>query len=104
MTDTAWITIAGLTVTTFAIKAFGPVFFGGRELPEALRRIMPLLPPSLFAALIAVDTFGAPGPSLTVDARAGGLIAAAVAIWLRAPILLVVVCAAAVTALLRTIT
>jgi branched-subunit amino acid transport protein len=98
---TTWITIAGLVVTTCAIKAFGPVFFGGRELPAVVARVIPLLAPALFAALIAVDTFAAPGPSLTVDARAGGLAAAAVAIWLRAPIVLVVVAAVAVTVLLR---
>jgi branched-subunit amino acid transport protein len=101
---TVWITIVGLVVTTCAIKAFGPLFFGGRELPEVLARIIPLLAPALFAALIAVDTFGAPGPSLTVDARAGGLAAAAIVIGLRAPIVLVVICAVAVTVLLRALT
>jgi branched-subunit amino acid transport protein len=104
MSETAGITIAGLAVSTFAIKAFGPVFFGGRELPEILSRIIPLVAPALFAGLIAVDTFGVPGPSLTIDARAGGLAAAAVAIRFKAPIVLVVVSAVAVTALIRAVT
>jgi len=34
----AWATVAGLAIATAAIKAFGPVVFGGRELPALLAR------------------------------------------------------------------
>ena len=59
-----------------------------------------LLTPCLFAALVVTQTF-ADGRALVVDARAGGLAVACVAVVARAPVLAVVVAAAAATALLR---
>jgi branched-subunit amino acid transport protein len=103
----AWITVAGLAIGTAAIKAFGPLVFGGRELPTLLARVIPLLAPALLAALVITETFGGSGShprSLALDARAAGLAVAAVALWLRAPLYVVVVAAAAATALLRAIT
>jgi branched-subunit amino acid transport protein len=97
----AWITVAGLTVATAAIKAFGPVMFGGRELPGLLARAIPLLAPALLAALLITETFGGTGRSLSLDARAGGLAVAAVALWRGAPLYVVVIAAAAATAGLR---
>jgi branched-subunit amino acid transport protein len=99
----AWITVAGLAVATAAIKAFGPVVFGGRELPALLARVIPLLAPALLAALVITETFGGPGRSLVFDARAGGLVVAGIALWRRAPLYVVVLAAAAATALLRAI-
>ena len=61
-----------------------------------LQRVALLLPVALLAALISVQTFGE-----GVDARAGGLGAAVIALALRAPFLVVVASAAATTALLR---
>jgi hypothetical protein len=61
-----------------------------------------LLAPALLAALIATNTLGS-GRALVIDARLAGLAAAAVALALRAPVLLVVVIAAAVTAILRAV-
>jgi branched-subunit amino acid transport protein len=65
-----------------------------------VRRVAALLPIGLLAALAAVQTF-ADGRHLTVDARVAGVAVALVAIWRRAPFLLVVGLAAATTALLR---
>jgi branched chain amino acid efflux pump len=96
-----WPTIAGLTVATFVIKAVGPVMFGGRELPPLLARIVPLLAPTLRAALVVVETFNGPGRSLTVDARAGGLAVAALALTRRVPLIVAVVIAAVTTAVIR---
>jgi branched-subunit amino acid transport protein len=97
----AWITVIGLAVATAAIKAFGPLLFGGRDLPPLLVRVIPLLAPALLAALVITETFAGTGHSLTVDARAGGLVVAGVALWRRAPLYVVVIAAAAATALLR---
>jgi branched-subunit amino acid transport protein len=99
----AWATVAGLAIATAAIKAFGPVVFGGRELPALLARVIPLLAPALLAALVITETFGGPGRSLVLDARAGGLVAAGIALWRRAPLYVVVLAAAAATALLRAV-
>jgi hypothetical protein len=66
-----------------------------------VRRVAMLLPVAMLAALVAVQTFSLSGGRLVLDARAGGLAAAVLAVSLRAPFLVVVGAAAAVTALLR---
>jgi branched-subunit amino acid transport protein len=104
MSATVWITVIGLTVATAAIKAFGPLVFGGRDLPPLLARTIPLLAPALLAALVVTETTGGHGRTISIDARLGGLAVAALALWLRAPIVVVVLLAAAVTALLRAVT
>jgi branched-subunit amino acid transport protein len=101
MNATVWITIAGLALTTAAIKAFGPVVFGARELPRLLARVIPMLAPALLTALVVTETVSGSGRSIVIDARSGGLVVAAVAIVLRAPLIVVVISAAAATALLR---
>jgi branched-subunit amino acid transport protein len=104
VTATVWITVAGVAVGTAAIKAFGPVVFGGRDLHPLLARIIPLLAPALLAALVVTETTGGHGTKLVFDARIAGLAVAAVALWLRAPLIVVVISAATVTALLRLVT
>ena len=66
----------------------------------SIRRIAGLLPVALLAALVAVQTF-ATGQQLVIDARAAGLVAAIIALVLRAPFLVVVLVAAATAAALR---
>jgi len=102
VSTTVWVTVAGLCLTTAAIKAFGPVVFGGRDLPRALARAIPLLAPALLAALVVTETLGS-GRSLVIDARVGGVAVAAFAIWRRWPVGVVVLSAAAATALLRAV-
>jgi branched-subunit amino acid transport protein len=98
-----WITIAGLTVATAAIKASGPLLVGGRRLPVWTDSVISLLAPALLTALILTDTF-ARGHDLTIDARAAGLGCAGVAVALRAPLLVTVLVAAAGAAAVRAIT
>ena len=57
-----------------------------------------MLAPALLAALVATAALTS-GQRLVVDARAVGVVVAAIAIWRRAPVLLVVVLAAAAAAL-----
>ena len=95
-----WTTIGVLAVAGAAIKATGPVLVGGRELPGWATGIIALLAPALLTALVVVDTFGSE-QELVLDARAGGLAAAGVAVALRAPLLVTVTAAAAATAGLR---
>lgn len=98
-----WITVAGLCVATAVIKGFGPLVFGGRDLPGVLARAIPLLAPALLAALVITETVGGTRGSLVIDARVGGLVVAGFAIWRRWPLAVVVLCAAATTALLRAV-
>jgi branched-subunit amino acid transport protein len=99
-----WSTIVGLALATAVIKGLGPVIFGGRDLPKLLARTIPLLAAALLAALVVVETFGGSGQTVTLDARAGGLAVALVAVTLRAPLVVVVLCSAVATALLRALT
>ena len=87
-------------VATIGIKSIGPLLLGGRDLPPRIASLIGLLAPALLAALVAINTFGA-SRSLVLDERVLGVAAAGVAIWRKAPVLLVVVIAAAVTALAR---
>jgi hypothetical protein len=65
-----------------------------------IRRLAALLPIVLLAALIGVQTFGS-GRAVSLDARFAGVLVAAVAVWRRAPFLVVIALAVLVTALVR---
>lgn len=95
-----WLIVVLCGLATIAIKAAGPVLMGGRPLPKRLASVIGLLGPALLAGLVAINTFG-DGRALTLDARVLGVGVAGLAIWRRAPLLLVVVLAAGVTALAR---
>jgi branched-subunit amino acid transport protein AzlD len=95
-----WVTIALLAIGTVAIKATGPVALGGRDLPPRLSGVVARLAPSLLAALVVVETF-ARDQTLTVNASAAGLLAAALALAAKLPMVVVVLIAAGVTAGLR---
>ncbi len=97
-----WITIAVLAVGTAAIRASGPVVLGGKNLPGPFQNVIALIAPALLAALVVVETFGAPeGGSFEIDARVAGVGAAAIALGFRVSTLPVVLLAAVVTALVR---
>ena len=96
----AWLIVVAVGLGTIAIKAAGPVVLGGRSLPARLGGVVALLAPALLAALVATAALGS-GQRLVVDARVIGLGAAAVAIWLRAPVLVVVLLAAGAAAVAR---
>lgn len=99
MTD-AWLVVIGVGIGTIAIKAAGPVLLGGRALPARIGSVVALLAPALLAALV-VSASVASGSQLVADARLIGVGAAAVAVALRAPILIVVLLAAVAAALAR---
>lgn len=95
-----WITIVTLALATAALKLLGPLALGGRPLREGAFTVIELLASALLAALVVVETSGN-GRSVTLDARALGVAFAAVACWRKAPLTVVVIGAAAVTALAR---
>jgi len=95
-----WVTIAALALATAVLKLAGPLALGGRPLPANAMSVVELLASALLAALVVVETFGN-GRSLVFDARFLGVAFAAVALRLRAPMIVVVLGAAAVTAIAR---
>jgi branched-subunit amino acid transport protein len=95
-----WLAVLVVGIATIALKAAGPVLLGGRALPTRVRAMVGLLAPALLAALVVTQTFGS-GRHVVVDARIAGVAVAAVALRLRAPILVAVALAAGVTAGLR---
>lgn len=95
-----WAAVLLGSLGTFVEKAIGyalPATVLDRPL---VRSIAALLPVSLLAALVAVQTFSI-GTTLVIDARLAGLIVAIVALILRAPFLVVVLAAMVTAALLR---
>ena len=95
-----WTTVAGLAVTTAAIKAAGPVALGGRDLPTWALRLIALVAPALLGALVAVETFGRE-KDLVIDARLAGIAAAAIVLTARLSVIWAGLAAAAVAALVR---
>ena len=95
-----WIAVGVVGAATVAFKASGPLVLGGRALPPRVAGVLALLAPVLLAALVLTQAV-AGDRRYVFDARLAGLAAAAIAVRFRAPLLLVVVAAAAVTAGVR---
>jgi hypothetical protein len=97
-----WIAIGATALGCYAVKLTGLLVPAGVLERPLVRRLAALLPVALLAALTAQQTF-ADGQALVLDGKAAGLAAAAVALILRAPFLLVVAAAVAVTAGVRAV-
>jgi branched-subunit amino acid transport protein len=95
-----WTLIILLAVGAYAFKVTGLIILGGRSLPPVFERCLGLIPAAIITALVMKDTFTV-GQDLTLDARALGIAVAVIAAWKRAPLILVIVLGAAVTALVR---
>ena len=95
-----WVAVLFAGAVTITLKATGPVLLGGRELPPRLDSILALLAPAVLAALVVTQVVGG-DRELVLDARLAGLVAAALALVARAPLLVVVTLAAVATALAR---
>ncbi|MFK4146782.1 AzlD domain-containing protein [Streptomyces sp. NPDC004065] len=95
-----WIAVALTALGCYAVKLAGLLVPAGALERPLVKRLAALLPVALLAALTAQQTF-AHGHALELNARAAGLAAAAVALLLRAPFLLVVGAAVLVTAGVR---
>jgi branched-subunit amino acid transport protein len=97
---TNWIAVLAASAAAFALKLIG-YFVPERWLRHPVAgRVTTLLPPALLGALVVVQTVSS-GHRLAFDARIVGLAVAGVALWRRAPFLVVVVLGAAATALTR---
>jgi branched-subunit amino acid transport protein len=97
-----WLVVMLVGAATIAFKASGPLLLGGRELPGRLSAVLFLLAPALLAALVVTQAVGG-DREIVLDARLAGLGAGIVALALRAPLIAVIVVAAAVAALVRAV-
>ena len=83
-----------------AIKAAGPILVSDQELSPRANAATALLATALLAALVVTETLGGEG-RFAFDAKIVGSAVAALALLLRAPVLVVVALAAVATAVTR---
>ena len=95
-----WVVVLVVGVVTMLFKASGPVLLGRRELPPRVASVVEVLAPAMLAALVVTQTVGGER-ELVLDERLAGVGAGAVAIVLRAPIVVVMTVAAVTAALVR---
>ena len=95
-----WLVIAVVGAVTILFKASGPVLLGGRKLPPRALALVEVLAPAMLAALVVTQTVGG-DQEIVLDERLVGVAAGAVAIRLHAPLIVVMVVAAAVAGLIR---
>jgi uncharacterized membrane protein len=95
-----WLGIAVGAAGCFALKLLG-LSVPQHVLADArVQRVANVLPVGLLAALVAAQTLTT-DTHLVVDARLGGVLVAGLAVWRRAPFLVVVALASLTAALLR---
>lgn len=97
-----WAAVLLGSALCFALKALGYVVPERVLTAPLVNRLVAMFPVALLAALLAVVTVG-DGRAVVVDARLAGLLAAAVALTLRAPFIVVVCVGAATAAVLRSL-
>jgi len=95
-----WVVIGVVGAVTMVFKASGPVLLGQRELPPRVTSVVEVLAPAMLAALVVTQTVGG-DRELVLDERLAGVFVGAVAVRLRAPLVVVMVAAAATAALIR---
>lgn len=100
----SWWAIVAMAIGVSGQRLIG-MFWAGPFLARrpTLGRLADLLPAAVIAGVIAQLTFVSDA-ELTLDARAVGLLVAAVMVWRRAPLTVVVIAAAAATAAVRLVT
>ncbi|MBA3402713.1 MAG: AzlD domain-containing protein [Actinobacteria bacterium] len=95
-----WIVVLVVGAFTMVFKAAGPVFLGRRRLHAKAQSVVALVAPVMLTALVVTQAVGG-DEEIVVDARIPGVVAAGIAIWRGAPIVVAMVVAALVTALVR---
>jgi len=91
--------LVALAAGVYGIRVLGVTTLG-RLVEQRLGPLVSLLPVTLFSALVALMTWEKAG-ELVLDARVVGVVAAAVAAWRKASMVVVILVAMAVTAGLR---
>lgn len=93
--------VIALTMGIFAMRLAG-MFGAGERIRGRTADVVNLLPVAVVSAVVVLATFTA-GRTLTLDARAVGMAVAAVAVWRRAPMAVVLVVATGTAALFRAV-
>jgi len=96
--STVWFVVIGASVGAYLLKLTGLSVPAGALKRPSIRRAVELIPAALLAALVAVHTLTYEG-ALVVDFRLAALAAAAIALALRAPFIVVLLVAGGVGAL-----
>lgn len=96
----SWWAVLALCASAYALKALGLVLADRIPRSALSGGALDVIVVPVIAALILVQTLG-DGREITLDARLPALLVAAVLIWRRAPILVIVMAAGAAAALLR---
>ncbi len=96
----SWVVIAVVGAVTMAFKASGPVLLGRRELPPRVASVVEVLAPAMLAALVVTQAVGG-DREIVIDERLAGVVVGGVVVWLRAPLIAVMVVAGATAALIR---
>src|SRR6266566_3578669 len=100
MPVTVWVLVLATVAGTYGQKLTGYLVPAHMLERPRVRRLVELLPVALLAALVVVEAV-ADGRHLDLDAtRLAGFGAGAVAVWFRAPFLVVVVAAGVTAAVL----
>jgi branched-subunit amino acid transport protein len=99
-----WVVIAVVGAATVLFKSAGPVFIGGRELPPRVLGLVEVLAPAMLAALVVTQLVGGDRELVFDGPRLLGVAVAGLTIWLRAPLIVVIVVAGAVAGLARLLT
>lgn len=99
----SWTIVLLLSGGAYLCKAVGLLALGDRGVPEPVLRGVGLLPPALLMALVTVQTLGGPDGAIVIDARLAGMVVAGIAVWRRAPFLVVVLSGAATAAIFRAV-
>ena len=97
-----WGVVAVLAVGVYGQRALGMALIDPNRISVRSRQVLAMVPLSILCAVTALQTLSSQG-ALVLDARVAGIVAAAALSWKRAPMFLVVVAAAAITAAVRLI-
>ena len=97
---TTWLYILGASVIAYLTKLVGYLVPASVLKSKRMTRVAGTLTIGLLASLTLINTL-ASGQQLVFDSRIGSLVAALIALLLRAPFLVVVIAGAVAAALLR---
>jgi len=97
-----WWVVLALALGVYLQRAAGALLLDTERLAPNWRRVLNALPLAIISAVVALATLSDDG-ELGIDARAGGVVVAALCAWRKLPMFVTVVAAAITTAALRAV-